>query len=186
MHMAFHTDRLTACIPTENEAICVTALLQEEAVVKMLARMPWPYSETDYQVWLEKSRKDRQAGSEYAFLLHHASYGVVGSVGMQHVAEDIWEIGYWIGKPFWGQGFVSEAAQGLIRWAEENLSVTRFVSGHIVDNPASGRVLEKLGFHPVGRRVMYVRGRDGEVEALRYTLNAPSDIALQGPGHGPS
>jgi RimJ/RimL family protein N-acetyltransferase len=98
---------------------------------------------------------------------------------MFQVNDDIWEIGYWIGKPYWGQGYVTEAAAGLLAWAQHEMGVTRFVSGHIFDNPASGKVLTKLGFTYAGDIEMYVKGRDCSVVSPRYILNAPIEVALK-------
>jgi RimJ/RimL family protein N-acetyltransferase len=56
------------------------------------------------------------------------------------------EIGYWLGRPFWGRGLATEAVSGALSWAKKAWRRRMVVSGHFADNPASGRVLEKAGF----------------------------------------
>lgn len=65
------------------------------------------------------------------------------------------EIGYWIGKPYWGQGLSTEAARAIIKEARETLGVEALLAGAFADNPASLRVLQKLGFKPTGIEEMY-------------------------------
>ena len=184
MVISFQTERLSARPPALEDAEAIHGLFQDKDIAWNLGRAPWPYALEDAQGWVGNTAKTRAKGTEYAFALHHADNGLIGSVGMLQVQDDIWEIGYWIGKPFWGQGFVSEGARGLLDWAKRELGVTRFVSGHIDDNPASGRVLEKLGFQQVGEHSMYTKGRDCEVNAVRYVYGgAPASVALEVPDY---
>ena len=181
MNIAFETERLSARPPIPDDAMRVTELMQEKDLPWMLGRAPWPYALSDAQTWITHLADTRTSGTEYAFALHHGEHGLIGSAGMVHAEDDIWEIGYWVGKPYWKQGYVTEAAQGLLHWAEAELGITRFISGHIYDNPASGRVLAKLGFKPVGPIDMYVKGRDCVVHSPRYIRNAPVEVALKNP-----
>lgn len=184
MNIVFETARLSACPPRTEDALRVTEFMQDKDLPWMLARAPWPYALKDAEGWIAATEQSRMARTEYAFVLHHDDHGLIGSTGMMHVQDDIWEIGYWIGKPYWGAGFVTEAARGLMQWAEAEHGITRLVSGHIADNIASGRVLIKLGFEPIGEISMYVKGRDCEVPAMRYVRGAPAETALHWGGHG--
>jgi RimJ/RimL family protein N-acetyltransferase len=60
------------------------------------------------------------------------------------------EMGYWLGRPYWGQGYATEAARKLAAFAFSGLKAGRLTAGYFHDNPASGRVLEKIGFKPDG------------------------------------
>ena len=64
--------------------------------------------------------------------------------------EAVLEIGYWIGKPYWGQGLSTEAAKAIIKEARETLGIKALMAGAFADNPSSLRVLEKLGFKRTG------------------------------------
>lgn len=179
MNISFETERLVARVPVRADAPRITALFQDKALAWNLGRAPWPYALSDAESWIDALTKTRAEGSEYAVVLIHADHGLIGSVGMMHIEDDIWEIGYWIGKLYWRHGYALEAARGLLDWASVKLGVTRYISGHIVDNEASGRTLEKLGFIKVGITTHYVRGRDCDVEAMRYVRGAPAEIALR-------
>ena len=74
---------------------------------------------------------------------------LVGSCGLGRRASGAVEFGYWIARPHWGRGFASEAGRALIAIARA-LGLTRLEASHFLDNPASGRVLEKLGFQSTG------------------------------------
>ena len=87
----------------------------------------------------------------------------IGSIGLHRndlaTAEDEYELGYWIGKPFWGQGLIPEAAHELLRYAFEELHMSRIWCGYYEGNEKSRRVQEKLGF-------LYQRKTEGIEVAL--------------------
>jgi RimJ/RimL family protein N-acetyltransferase len=110
-----------------------------------------------------------------AFARTSAAPRLVGGVGL-HPDGDGHEIGYWIARPYWGLGFATEAAEALLRAGRETLKLGRIRSGHFVDNPASGRVLRKLGFRHSGRvmkRPCVARG--AAVDCLLYEEAAHAD-----------
>jgi len=74
---------------------------------------------------------------------------LVGACGMGRRPSGAVEMGYWIARPHWNQGFATEASRAVIDIAR-TLKLPRLEASHFVDNPASGRVLEKLGFIPTG------------------------------------
>ena len=132
---------------------------------------------------MNKVADDAKNGIEYAFGAYLPGNGLIGSCGVVKRGA-FWEIGYWIGKPYWEQGFATEAGRAVLAWAREEFPANGFISGHIKDNAASGRVLRKLGFDVVGEKLMYAKARDMRVPAVRYVLNAPAEAALAPDGHG--
>ena len=76
---------------------------------------------------------------------------VMGAIGL-HVEtyHQRAEIGYWLGVPYWGQGFVAEAAKAVVGYAFDELGMNRIFAFHFTRNPASGRVLQKIGMHREG------------------------------------
>jgi RimJ/RimL family protein N-acetyltransferase len=83
------------------------------------------------------------------------------------------EIGYWIGKPWWGRGFATEAAQALVRHCFATVGIERLTCCHFVDNPASARVIRKLGFRLVGPCTAWCEARGADVETLLYERRRP-------------
>ena len=82
-------------------------------------------------------------------------------------------VGYWVAKPYWNKGYCTEALQLMLDYIRSNTSLTSLLSGHFVDNPASGRVMEKCGFIPTGEEcydeTLYM-GKGRSIHVLRLEL----------------
>ncbi|QDX27922.1 GNAT family N-acetyltransferase [Sphingomonas suaedae] len=141
-----------------------------EEVVRNLGRAPWPYALGDAKAFLA-DQASVASGSGASFLICAFDHGVsriVGGIGFGPYDDEPHEFGYWITPDAWGRGFATEAGRAVIDIAR-TLRVPRLSAGHYVDNPASGRVLRKLGFQPTGRVVpRYARGRGGDVQCVEY------------------
>ncbi|MEL7481078.1 MAG: GNAT family N-acetyltransferase [Pseudomonadota bacterium] len=185
MANSIKTDRLILRRPVAADTAAIAVFMQEKSLPWNLGRAPWPYEESDAAEWLALTVKQWSEGAEYPYMITLADTEMlIGSCGLTRITDCIFELGYWIGKPHWGHGYVTEASAALLAWARTSLGATGFISGHIEDNSASGRVLEKLGFSRVGTAQMYARGRGGEVTAVRYALDAPAKLALKSSVHG--
>ena len=78
---------------------------------------------------------------------------LAGAIGLNLQREhDRAELGYWIGVPYWGQGYATEAGREVVRYGFEDLALNRIYAFHFVTNPASGRVLQKIGMRYEGKR----------------------------------
>jgi len=90
--------------------------------------------------------------------------------------DTLWEIGYWIGRPYWGQGFMTEACTALLTEADATLGAQDRVAGVFTDNPGSARVLEKLGFEREGQpELHFSMGRLKKAESQDFVLKARAD-----------
>lgn len=176
------TERLILRAPIATDADEITTRIGVKAVAWNLGRAPYPYARSDAEGFITKARENWANDTAYVFVAEYAGEGVIGCVGLDLHGDDIWEIGYWIGQPWWGQGFVSEAATAVMDWGKAK-GMEKFVSGHFVDNPASGRVLEKLGFVPVGIVDHIGAARGGPSPAQRYVLGASPQDALRTASH---
>ncbi|MEL7128671.1 MAG: GNAT family N-acetyltransferase [Pseudomonadota bacterium] len=179
MQSDLKTDRLILRAPCEADAVIVAGYMADPDLPLNLGRAPYPYRLENAEAWVLKTEVHRQAGSEYAFMVCLQDAGPIGACGVIRV-DAYWELGYWIGKPHWGRGYVTEAAEAVLSWAERALEAEGFISGHIKENTASGRVLLKLGFAPVGEIDHFVASREQQVCAVRYVRGAaPPEIALK-------
>lgn len=142
----------------------------DAGVVSMLAAPPWPYRRADAEAFCARD-VDPRSPRFLITLPGEKGAPIVGSVGLHGHRERL-ELGYWIARDHWGRGYASEAGRGALAVARM-LGHKRVLSGHFVDNPASGRVLRKLGFRETGEvRPTECRARGGElVLARRYALD---------------
>lgn len=139
------TRRLALRSPRLDDAGRLAELANDYDVTKMTGRMPHPYALGDAIQWIEKSAS-ADPRAETSFVIELEDQGPIGGFGLFYGEEPIWEVGYWIGRPFWGRGLASEALQGVVAWACGRKQRRALVAGHFADNPASGVVLEKAGF----------------------------------------
>jgi RimJ/RimL family protein N-acetyltransferase len=136
--------------PERRDAPDIALYAADYDVSKNLANMPHPYGEADAHAYIARQPEARAMGTNFGFAVTRKSDGAfLGCCGL-HLEGGKFEMGYWIGKPFWGQGYATEAARRVIGFAFHDLKAEAVWAGWYHDNPASGRVLEKLGCRPDG------------------------------------
>jgi RimJ/RimL family protein N-acetyltransferase len=130
------------------------AHINDWEVMRWLASPPWPYSLADMREWIACSSMARAAGrdADYAIMLDGLPIGVIGLVGLKVGPV----LGYWLARPFWGRGFMSEAAAALLAHAFAN-GQGFIASGILEGNAASLRIQHKLGFRIVNERFIHAR-----------------------------
>ncbi len=143
---------LSSVLPADKPALLEH--LRTRDVYETTMNIPFPYTAADADWWIRKRiEHTRRQGKEVTFAIRDAGdlIGIVSSdnfeIGTPHRAE----IGYWLAKPFWGRGIMTDAVKAFISYAFAELGVVR-LTAHVLDsNIASGRVLEKNGFTLEGR-----------------------------------
>jgi RimJ/RimL family protein N-acetyltransferase len=167
--MFARTERLLLRPGWAEDAPALARAIADEQIVRNLATAPWPYGVADAEAFLASPRDPILP----SFLITQRTNGaprLVGSCGLGRRPSGAVELGYWIARPYWNQGFATEAGIALIDIARA-LGLPRLEGSHFVDNPSSGRVLEKLGFRPTGisaPRLSCARG--GEAMSRIYRL----------------
>jgi RimJ/RimL family protein N-acetyltransferase len=142
------TRRLHLRCPVEADASAIIAIAGDWEVARKLGRMPHPYSPEDFRFFMERVVPSEPT---WAIVLPQ-SKELVGVIGLNpHGDGRSAELGYYIARPHWGRGFATEAAEAVVRLGLEGRGYAKLTSRYHADNPASGRVLAKLGFTPVGR-----------------------------------
>jgi RimJ/RimL family protein N-acetyltransferase len=174
----FSSERFLIRTPVDADAARISACVNDAAMARNLARLPHPYGIEDARSWITYTEAAREKKTEYAFVVTDADVGVIGSVGFNRTVGEAWELGYWVAADWQGRGVATEAARRLLAWAEAEFGVTKFVAGHFQDNPASGRVLVKLGFQRVGEKLLFSLARGGKDPAWRYALGADAALAM--------
>ncbi len=163
------TGRLTLRPLQIRDAGRIAYLAGDYDVARMCARVPHPYPVLSAEGWLELQAGARRKGEEFAFAVTRPRDGLIGCCGLTRKAgAPAAELGYWLGRPYWGEGFATEAAAAVMHWARETLGVEEFMAGHFSDNPASGRVLRKLGFAATHTTELFGLARGETAPAERY------------------
>ena len=144
------TPRLLLRPPEPGDVGAIAIQMSDWDVVKNLARAPYPYTENHARDFIARQEEGRAKGADYVFaVVQKPDNALVGMCGV-HLREDGFELGYWIGRPHWKQGYATEAGAEVLAFAFRNLRAEQVSAGWFHDNPASGRVLDKLGFGAEG------------------------------------
>ncbi|HEX6375740.1 MAG TPA: GNAT family N-acetyltransferase [Allosphingosinicella sp.] len=178
--MFARTERLLLRPGWSQDAADLHRAIGEERIVRNLATAPWPYGLADAEAWLATERK----ASEPSPLIFRHTGGapeLIGAIGFGRRPTGETEFGYWIARRHWGRGYATEAGRALLATARHGLRVKRLDAGHFLDNPASGRVLEKLGFTPTGMivpRYSAGRGEAAPCRLFKLELDAEEPVAM--------
>lgn len=132
-----------------EDAPALAAVIADRAIVTKLETAPWPYELHHAEEFLARA-SDPRLPNMLVFARTLGAPRLIGGIGLKPAGADAAELGYWIARPYWGLGFATEAGHAVVRMAQESLRLPKLVASHFVDNPASGRVLAKLGFKPTG------------------------------------
>ena len=116
---------------------------------------------------------------KFVILSHEGAYPrIVGGIGLTP-DERGHEFGYWLTPDAWGRGYATEAGRAVLDAGRHALGIRQVHAGHFVDNPASGRVLTKLGFRPTGRiEERESRARPGVSHSVVYELDLDVERAM--------
>ena len=168
--MFVRTERLTLRPGWAEDAPLLAEAIGHEQVVRNLARAPWPYPPEAAESYVQSFGD----ATEPKFLIFEHLDGrirLIGGMGIGAHKDKSQDFGYWITPDAWGRGYATEAGRAVLR-AAKAAGVRHVTAANYVDNPASGRVLRKLGFRPTGGIVsQYSRGRGGEAPAARYAID---------------
>jgi RimJ/RimL family protein N-acetyltransferase len=160
------TDRLVLRAPQRQDAATIARLANDRRIAVNTARIPHPYGIGDAERFIMGANR-RDGG--VAFVIAREGE-LIGGCGVD-LSDDGPEIGYWLGVPYWGCGYATEAVRALIDHAFDGLQHEALAAGARVSNPASRRVLEKCGFQWTGVRLTRVRAINSAAPADRFRLD---------------
>ena len=146
------TERLRLRSFTLADAPSVQRLAGRREIADTTLTIPHPYGDGVAEDWIEAQASGFEGGRLVTCAVTDAGSGqLVGAVGISmDAAHAVAELGYWIGVPFWGRGYATEAARALTGFGFEELQLNRVQARHLVRNPGSGRVMQKLGMRYEG------------------------------------
>lgn len=154
--------------PFENaDAADVMRLAGDRAIADTTLNIPHPYREGMAEDWISSHQDSFNQGRGVTFAVTRKSDGaLIGAVSLMGMTRDHQaELGYWVGKPHWKQGYCTEAARAVLKFAFCDLALVRVHASHFTRNPASGRVMQKIGMRKEGCRRQHVT-KWGKLEDL--------------------
>jgi [ribosomal protein S5]-alanine N-acetyltransferase len=153
--MAFtplQTERLTLRVYGLSDIPALTPLIGAREVAATTLRIPHPYTESDARDFIASAEEDPSidGGLRLAIVLRERDT-LCGGVGLliepDHRRA---ELGYWVGVPYWGKGYATEAGRALVKYGFGTVGLHRIFASHFANNPASARVLRKIGMRHEG------------------------------------
>lgn len=143
-----------------------------EEIARTTLSMPHPYAEKDAIYWIHKARTGFHSGEHFIFGIRLADtdefMGGIGLVVNKRFNKA--EIGYWIGIPFWNQGYTTEATAAILKFGFEELGLNKIYAQFLKENPASGKIMIKNGMIQEAELVDHIR-KNGEYKtSLQYRL----------------
>jgi RimJ/RimL family protein N-acetyltransferase len=167
---AVATERLFLRGPVAADVAPIAELANDLGVAGMLSTMPFPYGQADAEAFVGSVAR-MNPRENAVFAVEHRQFGVIGVLGFHEKEPRRPELGYWLGRPFWGRGYATEAVNAALRWAKGDWRKNVVWAGHFADNRASGQVLCKAGFLYTGDvEVKPSAGRGGQPAPTRMMV----------------
>lgn len=162
------SDRLILRAFTIVDVPIVERLLDTPEIAATTLNVAYPYPAGAAEGWIRSHAPAAQAGDNLNWAITLRDTGdVIGTIGLSMVSKHRrGGLGYWLGVPYWSQGYMTEAVVRVIAFAFEDLGFVRVEAGYVPTNPASGRVMEKAGMEYEGtfRSYFQQRGRPVDIE----------------------
>ncbi len=153
------TDRLLLRPFVRADAAEVHRMAGHYDIAATTLNIPYPYEPGMAEHWIARQREDFKAGTLINFAVTRRADGVLlGSIGLkicqQHCNA---ELGYWIGREHWNNGYCTEAARAVVRFGFDGLDLQRIHAYYFTRNPASGRVMQKIGMKHEGHQRGHIK-----------------------------
>ena len=156
------TERLVLKKLVDTDKERLVSLIGDFRVSKTLSNVPYPYTLDDADEWLKIV--DNEEFNLNIFL----NDDLIGGIGLTPAEDDFYELGYWLGVEYWGQGYATESVMELLNYAKSNTPCEKFKANVFKENVASAKVLEKNGFKRVEDREVFSISRQENVLSVNY------------------
>jgi RimJ/RimL family protein N-acetyltransferase len=164
-----HTARLQLRAFRESDIPELVPLIGSREVAATTLRIPYPYHEDHARQFLAAMQKP-DADPHFAILVS-ATERLCGGIGLRvEAAHGRAELGYWLGRPYWGLGYATEAARSVVHYGFEQLQLHRIFASHFQGNIASGKILKKLRMRYEGCQRQHIRKWDRYLDSSLYGL----------------
>lgn len=170
------TERLLLRPFRDADADVVQELLQCREIAANTRTIEHPYPEGAAALWIGTHLEKWNNGEAAVFAICYLEdpETPIGAIGIQINPEDEnAELGYWVGKPCWGQGICSEAAEAVVQFGFTHFGLRKIHANHMARNPASGRVMEKIGMEKEGYLKSHMKKWGVFEDIVFYGIVAP-------------
>lgn len=169
------TERLILRSLENTDAPAFSKYCSNYNIAKMTGSIPHPFPLLSAEIKISLMKALKRNGMAHPYVITRSDDKMIGIVDIfRRTKKAHWELGYWLGQPFWGHGYAKEAMEALMKEATQALNIQTFIASIWYDNPSSSRVLEKLGFQAEGPNgIHYSMARLKKVQSLGYIYNAP-------------
>jgi RimJ/RimL family protein N-acetyltransferase len=178
---AIQTQRLGLRPLREGDDARVFELIAHWDILRYLSAPPWPY-EREHARMFVNARMQPGPGAITCVIAHEgALVGIIDAAIKPATNEQRargYAIGYWLGQPYWGRGYMSEATRAFIAHVFDVTGENTLYSGAVSENAASLRVQEKLGFVRDGEAMLYIPARRKELPSTNTVLTRARFTAL--------
>ena len=167
------TERLILRPFSTDDAATVQRLAGDRAIADKTLNIPHPYEDGMAEEWISTHKQKFESGENvnYAVILS-STEELIGAIGFVEISRrfDHAELGYWIGQPYWNNGYCTEAGLRMLKYGFENLNLHRIHAFHIKRNLASGKVMQKLGMVKEGIMRQHVKKWDIYEDIVTYGI----------------
>ncbi len=173
MKDSLKTDRLVLRSLSLDDAPAFSLYMNDYDLAKMTGSIPHPFPilAAEFKIMAMQAQKRRGLAVPYAITQNGGKLIGIADIFRRSPTAP-WELGYWLAKPYWGQGYCREAMQGLVTEIQNSQNISYFIANVWHDNPASVRLLETLGFQPTGPQGRhFCMARLEKVQSYGFTLD---------------
>jgi len=162
---------------TKEEATRVQLLAGDKRVSENTSNIPHPYPYEAAIVWISKNldKWEQKTGFTWAITLKEDPCQVIGAISLGGVdlVHSRAELGYWLGVDYWGRGIMTEAGNAVLAYSFEEIGLNKVWSQHYAKNPASGRVMQKLGMQLEGTMRQHIQKNGVFHDLIIYSILKP-------------
>lgn len=164
------TERLILSQLEEKDIPFIVEFLQHRIFSDLTSNIPYPYTEEDATFWLKMSKDAFENKTGFTFGIRNKEGQLIGAIGLHDRDDDKAELGYWIGIPYWNKGYVTEAAKAIVNFGFEELELNKIYATHLIHNPASGKIMEKIGMEKEALLKQHVKHDTEYFDLVMYSI----------------
>lgn len=172
MKLPRQTPRLLLSPLRESDIPLIVRYAGDPAVAGPTLNIPHPYERAAAEGWIKATKEGMEAGEQYTLAIRQPTdEALLGAVGLTLVPRHARAaLGYWLARPFWGQGYMTEAVGEMIRFGFEELDLNKIYATHLIENPASGRVMQKNHMIKEGELLEHYQKGDQYRSVFQYRI----------------